>query len=72
MLQTPLRQGRYLLRTNLVEEDTAKLWGHYLPLMAVEEPFKKLKSLPLRRQWAIWRSDQCFTSSRRGSRPTSS
>jgi hypothetical protein len=27
MLQTPLRQGRYLLRTNLVEEDPAKLWA---------------------------------------------
>ena len=39
--QTRLREGRYLLRTNLVEEDPAKLWGHYLLLMAVEEAFKK-------------------------------
>ena len=70
--QTRLREGRYLLRTNLVEEDPAKLWGHYLLLMAVEEAFKNLKSLPLRKQGAIWRSGRCFTSSRRASRPTSS
>jgi hypothetical protein len=38
-----LREGRYLLRTNLVEEDPAKLWGHYLLLMAVEEAFKNHK-----------------------------
>ncbi len=37
------RQGRYLLRTNLVEEDPAKLWAHYLLLVAVEEAFKNLK-----------------------------
>src|SRR5213075_1816088 len=41
--QTRLREGRYLLRTNLVEEDPAKLWSHYLLLMAVEEAFKNLK-----------------------------
>src|SRR6266513_317024 len=41
--QARLREGRYLLRTNLVEEDPAKLWGHYLLLMAVEEAFKNLK-----------------------------
>src|SRR5690348_14134303 len=41
--QTRWREGRYLLRTNLVEEDPAKLWGHYLLLMAVEEAFKNLK-----------------------------
>src|SRR5262252_3223158 len=41
--QTRLREGRYLLRTNLVEEDPAKLWSHYLVLMAVEEAFKTLK-----------------------------
>ena len=28
--QTRSREGRYLLRTNLVEEDPAKLWSHYL------------------------------------------
>ena len=37
------REGRYLLRTNLAEEDPAKLWDHYLLLMAVEEAFKNLK-----------------------------
>ena len=37
------REGRYLLRTNLAEEDPAKLWGHYLLLIAVEEAFKNLK-----------------------------
>jgi transposase len=41
--QTRSREGRYLLRTNLVEEDPAKLWSHYLLLMAVEEAFKNLK-----------------------------
>jgi len=70
--QTRSREGRYLLRTNLVEEDPAKLWSHYLLLMAVEEAFKNLKSLPLRKQGAIWRSGRSFTSSRRASRPTSS
>src|SRR6201993_1532016 len=41
--QTRLREGRYLLRTNLAEEDPAKLWDHYLLLMAVEEAVKNLK-----------------------------
>ena len=41
--QTRLREGRYLLRTNLVEEGPAKLWSHYLLLVAVEEAFKNLK-----------------------------
>jgi hypothetical protein len=41
--QARLREGRYLLRTNLVEEDPAKLWSHYLLLVAVEEAFKNLK-----------------------------
>jgi hypothetical protein len=66
------REGRYLLRTNLVEEDPAKLWAHYLLLVAVEEAFKNLKSLPLRKQGAISRSDRSFTRSRRASRPISS
>src|SRR5207253_7400287 len=46
--QTRLREGRYLLRTNLVEEDPAKLWDHYLLLMAVEETFKNLNTRKLR------------------------
>jgi len=37
------REGRYLLRTNLAEEDPAKLWAYYLQLVAVEEAFKNLK-----------------------------
>lgn len=41
--QTRRREGRYLLRTNLTEHDPAKLWGHYLQLVAVEEAFKNLK-----------------------------
>jgi hypothetical protein len=70
--QTRSREGRYLLRTNLAEEDPAKLWSHYLLLVVVEEAFKNLKSLPLRKQGAISRSGRSFTSARRASRPTSS
>jgi transposase len=41
--QARRREGRYLLRTNLAEEDPAKLWTYYLQLVAVEEAFKNLK-----------------------------
>jgi len=41
--QARSREGRYLLRTNLVEEDPAKLWSHYLLLVMIEEAFKNLK-----------------------------
>jgi hypothetical protein len=44
LLQARSREGRYLLRTNLVEEDPANLWSHYLLLVAVAEAFKNLKS----------------------------
>jgi hypothetical protein len=37
------REGQYLLRTNLTEQDPAKLWSYYLQLVAVEEAFKNLK-----------------------------
>jgi transposase len=37
------REGRYLLRTNLIESDPAKLWECYLLLASVEEAFKTLK-----------------------------
>ena len=37
------REGRYLLRTNLAEEDPAELWQYYIQLVAVEEAFKNLK-----------------------------
>jgi hypothetical protein len=42
--QARSREGRYLLRTNLIEEDPAKLWSHYLLLVCgrggVQEPQK--------------------------------
>ena len=37
------REGRYLLRTNLIDDDPAKLWGLYLQLVSVEQAFKTLK-----------------------------
>ena len=37
------REGRYLLRSNLTEEDPAKLWHLYIQLTQVEEAFKNLK-----------------------------
>jgi len=41
--QVRQREGRYLLRTNLTEEDPAKLWQYYTQLTQVEEAFKNLK-----------------------------
>ncbi|MCP4379524.1 MAG: IS1634 family transposase, partial [bacterium] len=38
------REGRYLLRSNLVAEDPAKLWRHYIQLTEIEQAFKELKS----------------------------
>jgi hypothetical protein len=37
------REGRYLLRTNITENDPAILWQYYTQLVAVEEAFKNLK-----------------------------
>lgn len=37
------REGRYLLRTNLIETDPALLWQYYIQLVAVEQAFKNLK-----------------------------
>ena len=37
------REGRYLLRTNLCNEDSAKLWQFYLQLTEVEGAFQNLK-----------------------------
>jgi hypothetical protein len=37
------REGRYLLRTNLPENDPALLWQYYTQLVAVEQAFKNLK-----------------------------
>jgi hypothetical protein len=38
-----LREGRYLLRTNLPKDDPAKLWDYYIRLVEVEQAFKTLK-----------------------------
>jgi transposase len=37
------REGRYLLRTNLTQEEPAKLWEFYIQLTQVEAAFKDLK-----------------------------
>jgi len=41
--QARRREGRYLLRTNLAEDDPAKLWDLYLQLVRIEEAFRNLK-----------------------------
>jgi hypothetical protein len=41
--QARRREGRYLLRTNLIDDDPARLWSLYLQLVSVEEAFKNLK-----------------------------
>jgi transposase len=41
--QVRRREGRYLLRTNLTEEQPDKLWAYYMQLVQVEEAFKNLK-----------------------------
>jgi transposase len=41
--QVRRREGRYLLRTNLCEDDPAKLWRLYIQLVEVEAAFKNLK-----------------------------
>jgi len=38
------REGRYLLRTNLVDRPPVQLWEFYTQLVQVEEAFKNLKS----------------------------
>jgi transposase len=42
--EAQLRDGHYLLRTNLVAEDPAVLWDRYMQLVQVEAAFKCLKS----------------------------
>lgn len=37
------REGRYLLRSNLTDEDPAKLWHYYIQLTEIEQAFKELK-----------------------------
>ena len=41
--QVRRREGRYLLRTNLCEDDPAQLWRLYIQLVEVEAAFKNLK-----------------------------
>ncbi len=41
--KTRRREGRYLLRTNLADNDAAQLWQYYTQLVAVEEAFRNLK-----------------------------
>jgi transposase len=41
--QVRRREGRYLLRTNLTDQDPAKLWQLYMQLVRVEEAFRNLK-----------------------------
>src|SRR6202165_5571010 len=66
------REGRYLLRTNLTDDDPARLWGLYLQLVSVEEAFRNLKSLPPRRRGATSPSGRSFTRMQRASRRISS
>jgi transposase len=42
--ETEMRDGHYLLRTNLVAEDAAVLWDRYVQLTQIEAAFKCLKS----------------------------
>jgi len=37
------REGRYLLRTNLVDREPARMWEFYIQLVHVEEAFRNLK-----------------------------
>ena len=41
--QVRRREGRYLLRTNIVDRDPAQLWTFYIQLTEVEQAFKELK-----------------------------
>lgn len=40
---TTLREGRYLLRSNLTGEDPAHIWNLYMRLVEIEECFRNLK-----------------------------
>ena len=41
--QVRRREGRYLLRTNLIDSDPARFWQFYIQLTQVEQAFKDLK-----------------------------
>jgi len=42
--EAELRDGHYLLRSNLVAEDPAVLWDRYMQLAQIEAAFKSMKS----------------------------
>lgn len=42
--KTRRREGNYLLRSNLIDDDPAKLWACYIQLTEVEQAFKELKN----------------------------
>lgn len=42
--EAELRDGHYLLRTNLIAEDPVALWDRYMQLTQIEAAFKSLKS----------------------------
>lgn len=42
--EAEMRDGHYLLRSNLVDEDPAVLWERYMQLTQVEAAFKSMKS----------------------------
>ena len=48
MKEAQLRDGHYLLRTNLVAEDPAVLWDRYMQLVQIEAAFKCLSELGIR------------------------
>src|ERR1700682_1193118 len=60
--QARSREGRYLLRTNLVEEDPAKLWTTTSCWSRSRRRSRTSK--------ATWRSGRSFTRSRRAWKPT--
>ncbi|MCP5085405.1 MAG: IS1634 family transposase [Rhodobacteraceae bacterium] len=41
--QVRSREGRYLLRTNIQDQDPAQLWRYYIQLTEIEQAFKELK-----------------------------
>ena len=41
--QARRREGHYLLRSNLTDEDPATLWQYYMQLTEIEQAFKDLK-----------------------------
>lgn len=41
--KTLRHEGRYLLRTNLDEDNPAQLWSYYIQLTEIEQAFKELK-----------------------------